>query len=69
MCGFYRLPGESTLEEDKEEKKDKKKKKPEGEEGGEDGVSNVTHISTLHAGNFCMHLCRLDLKKPRTAAH
>ena len=47
MCGFYRLPGESTLEEDKEEKKDKKKKKPEGEEG-EDGVSNVTHISTLY---------------------
>ena len=47
MCGFYRLPGESTLEEDKEEKKDKKKKKPEIEEGGEDAVSNVTHISTL----------------------
>ena len=44
MCGFYRLPGESTLEEDKEEKKDKKKKKLEAEEGGEDGVSNFTHI-------------------------
>ena len=43
LCGFYRLPGESTLEEDKEEKKDKKKKKKEGEEGeGEEGVSIET---------------------------
>ena len=33
LCGYYRLPGESTLEEDKEDPKEKKKaKKTEGEE-------------------------------------
>ena len=34
MCGYYRLPGESTLEEDKKEKKDKKTKGEKSEEVG-----------------------------------